>query len=131
MAKVNERRWFVPNKRAKNYAEERRAKVHQRGQKEGKGAGSCLTNELKIMPKNAEQKSIKEDKKKARNSPIMRQVFVRATFNAKATTQVCIDTNLLWMQVIQRPKQKSFREKKEQNLKEEEDNGKERKQNYG
>lgn len=31
-----ERRWFVPNKRAKNYAEERRAKVHQRGQKEGK-----------------------------------------------------------------------------------------------
>lgn len=36
MAKVNERRWFVPNKRAKNYAEERRAKVHQRGQKEGK-----------------------------------------------------------------------------------------------
>ena len=31
-----ERRWFVPNKRAKNYAEERKAKVHQRGQKEGK-----------------------------------------------------------------------------------------------
>ena len=31
-----ERRWFVPNKRAKNYAEERRLKVHQRGQKEGK-----------------------------------------------------------------------------------------------
>ena len=30
-----ERRWFVPNKRAKNYAEERKAKVHQRGAKEG------------------------------------------------------------------------------------------------
>ena len=36
MARENVRRWFVPNKRAKNYAEERRAKVHQRGQKEGK-----------------------------------------------------------------------------------------------
>ena len=36
MAKENVRRWFVPNKRAKNYAEERKAKVHQRGQKEGK-----------------------------------------------------------------------------------------------
>ena len=32
----NERRWFVPSKRAKNYAEERKAKVHQRGNKEGK-----------------------------------------------------------------------------------------------
>ena len=30
------RRWFVPNKRAKSYAEERKAKVHQRGAKEGK-----------------------------------------------------------------------------------------------
>lgn len=36
MARENVRRWFVPNKRAKNYAEERRLKVHQRGQKEGK-----------------------------------------------------------------------------------------------
>lgn len=32
----SERRWFVPNKRAKSYAEERKAKVHQRGAKEGK-----------------------------------------------------------------------------------------------
>lgn len=32
----SERRWSVPNKRAKSYAEERRAKVHQHGQKEGK-----------------------------------------------------------------------------------------------
>ena len=30
-----ERLWFVPSKRAKNYADERKAKVHQRGQKEG------------------------------------------------------------------------------------------------
>ena len=31
-----ERRWFTPNKRAKSYAEERKSKVHQHGQKEGK-----------------------------------------------------------------------------------------------
>lgn len=31
----NERRWSVPNKRAASYAEERKAKVHQHGQKEG------------------------------------------------------------------------------------------------
>ena len=37
MAKnYNERRWIVPNKRAKSYAEERKSKVHQRGPKEGK-----------------------------------------------------------------------------------------------
>lgn len=30
-----ERRWLVPNKRAKGYAEERHAKVHQRCQKNG------------------------------------------------------------------------------------------------
>ena len=36
MAKNNERRWLVPNKRAKNYTEERKAKVHQRGAKEGR-----------------------------------------------------------------------------------------------
>ena len=36
MAREKERRWLIPNKRAKGYAEERRAKVHQRGQKEGK-----------------------------------------------------------------------------------------------
>lgn len=32
----SERRWFVPNKRAESYAKERKAKVHQRGAKEGK-----------------------------------------------------------------------------------------------
>lgn len=31
-----ERRWSVPSKRAKGYAEERKAKVHMRGPKEGK-----------------------------------------------------------------------------------------------
>lgn len=31
----NERRWSVPSKRAKGYAEERKAKVHQHGPKEG------------------------------------------------------------------------------------------------
>lgn len=34
--KYNQRRWSVPNKRAKGYAEERKAKVHQHGPKEGK-----------------------------------------------------------------------------------------------
>ena len=32
----NERRWSVPSRRAKNYAEERKAKVHQRGAKMGR-----------------------------------------------------------------------------------------------
>ena len=36
MSRENERRWLIPNRRAKGYAEERRVKVHQRGQKEGK-----------------------------------------------------------------------------------------------
>lgn len=36
MANLKERRWLVPNKRAKSYAEERKAKVHQHGPKEGK-----------------------------------------------------------------------------------------------
>ena len=31
----NERRWIFPSRRAKGYAEERKAKVHQRGPKEG------------------------------------------------------------------------------------------------
>ena len=32
----NKRRWAVPSKRAKGYAEERKSKVHQHGPKEGK-----------------------------------------------------------------------------------------------
>ena len=32
---IRERRWVSPNKRAESYASERKAKVHQRGEKEG------------------------------------------------------------------------------------------------
>ena len=34
--KYNQRRWAVPKNRAKNYAAERKAKLHQRGPKEGR-----------------------------------------------------------------------------------------------
>ena len=34
-SKYNNRRWYIPSKRAKSYAEERKAKVHQHGRKEG------------------------------------------------------------------------------------------------
>ena len=34
--KYNNRRWYIPSKRAKSYADERRAKVHQHGPKEGR-----------------------------------------------------------------------------------------------
>ena len=33
-SKYNQRRWAVPHKRAKNYAEERKVKVHMRGPKQ-------------------------------------------------------------------------------------------------
>ncbi len=37
MAKQNkERRWAIPSKRAESFADERRAKVHKHGEKEGK-----------------------------------------------------------------------------------------------
>ena len=35
-SKYNKRRWTVPSKRAKGYAEDRKAKVHTYGPKEGK-----------------------------------------------------------------------------------------------
>ena len=35
-SRYNRRRWQIPSKRAKSYADERRAKVHQHGPKEGK-----------------------------------------------------------------------------------------------
>lgn len=35
-SKYNNRRWYIPSKRAKSYADERKAKVHQHGPKEGK-----------------------------------------------------------------------------------------------
>ena len=34
--KYNKRRWAIPSKRAKGYAEERKAKVHMHGPKEGR-----------------------------------------------------------------------------------------------
>ena len=34
--KYNRRRWAIPTQRAKGYASERKAKVHQHGPKEGK-----------------------------------------------------------------------------------------------
>ena len=34
--KYNKRRWAIPSKRAKGYAEERKAKVHKHGPKEGR-----------------------------------------------------------------------------------------------
>ncbi len=34
--KYSKRRWAIPSKRAKGYAEERKAKVHTKGPKEGK-----------------------------------------------------------------------------------------------
>ena len=34
--KYNQRRWAKPSKRAANYAEERKVKVHKRGPKQGK-----------------------------------------------------------------------------------------------
>lgn len=33
---LNERRWKIPSRRAGSYAEERKAKVHQHGPKEGR-----------------------------------------------------------------------------------------------
>ena len=36
MPRNNVRRWSVPNKRAESYAQERRARVHQHGSKEGR-----------------------------------------------------------------------------------------------
>ena len=35
-SKYNERRWSIPSKRAKGYSEDRKAKVHTYGKKEGK-----------------------------------------------------------------------------------------------
>lgn len=52
-SKYNERRWSIPSKRAKGYAEDRKAKVHTYG------------------------------KRKVRNSQTSRQVSVRDIFNVR------------------------------------------------
>lgn len=72
------KRWRVPSKRAKSYAEERKAKVHQHGPKEGKpltdyeagmrsGYLQCQTDHAGIykykLEKQAEANSGKKSKK--------------------------------------------------------------------
>lgn len=67
------KRWAVPSKRAKSYAAERKAKVHQHGPKEGKeltdyeagirsGYLQCQTDHAGIY----KYKKAKEEEKKAK-----------------------------------------------------------------
>ena len=81
MAKIQERRWSVPNKRAKSYAEERRAKVHQHGSKEGReltdyeagmrsGYLQCQSDHAGIYKY---KKALSEGKTKAEAKKISRQ----------------------------------------------------------
>lgn len=77
----NERRWFVPSKRAAGYAEERKAKVHQRVPNEGKeldpynqglrsGYLLCQSDHAGMYKY---QKAISEGKSKAEARAISRQ----------------------------------------------------------
>ena len=79
--KYNQRRWAVPTKRAKNYAEERKAKVHQRGPKEGQeltdyeagirsGYLQCQTDHAGVYKY---KKAISEGKSKAEARAISQQ----------------------------------------------------------
>lgn len=72
-SKYNKRRWSVPSKRAKGYADERRSKVHQHGPKEGReltdyeagirsGYLQCQTDHAGIYKY---KKALKEGKSKA------------------------------------------------------------------
>lgn len=81
MPRNNERRWSVPNKRAKSYAEERRAKVHQHGSKEGReltdyeagmrsGYLQCQSDHAGIYKY---KKALSEGKTKAEAKKISRQ----------------------------------------------------------
>lgn len=81
MAKIQERRWSVPNKRAKSYAEERRTKVHQHGSKEGReltdyeagmrsGYLQCQSDHAGIYKY---KKALSEGKTKAEAKKISRQ----------------------------------------------------------
>lgn len=81
MARENERRWIIPNKRAKSYAEERRAKVHQHGQKEGReltdyeagmrsGYLQCQSDHAGLYKY---KKALEEGKSKAEAKKISRQ----------------------------------------------------------
>ena len=77
MGKYDERRWTVPSKRAKSYAEERKAKVHQHGPKEGKeltdyeagmrsGYLQCQSDHAAEGKSKAEAKRISRQKGKAK-----------------------------------------------------------------
>ena len=79
--KYNQRRWAVPTKRAKNYAAERKAKVHQHGPKEGReltdyeagirsGYLQCQTDHAGLFKY---KKAISEGKSKAEASAISQQ----------------------------------------------------------
>ena len=80
-SKYNQRRWAVPTKRAKNYAEERKSKVHQRGPKEGQeltdyeagirsGYLQCQTDHAGVYKY---KKAISEGKTKAEARAISQQ----------------------------------------------------------
>jgi hypothetical protein len=84
--KYNQRRWAVPSKRAKNYAEERKVKVHKRGPK------------------------------RARSLPIMRRVSVPVIFRHRPTTQVFTSIRRLSPRVSPRQKQEKFPSVREDNL---------------
>ena len=79
--KYNQRRWAVPTKRAKGYADERRSKVHQRGPKEGQeltdyeagirsGYLQCQTDHAGLYKY---KKAISEGKSKAEARAISQQ----------------------------------------------------------
>ncbi len=81
--KYNKRRWAIPTKRAKGYAEERRAKVHQRGPKEGKeltdyeagirsGYLQCQTDHAGLFKY---KKALDEGKSKAEAREISQQKY--------------------------------------------------------
>ena len=82
-SKYNNRRWSVPSKRAKGYAEERRAKVHQHGPKEGKeltdyeagirsGYLQCQTDHAGVFKY---KKALAEGKSKAEAREISQQKY--------------------------------------------------------
>ncbi len=81
----NRRRWAVPTKRAKNYASERRAKVHQRGPKEGQeltdyeagirsGYLQCQTDHAGVFKY---KKALDEGKTKAEARALSQQKYTK------------------------------------------------------
>lgn len=80
MAEKQKRRWAIPSKRAKSYAEERKSKVHHHGKKEGQeltvyecglrsGYLQCQYDHAGIYnykKKKAEEAAAKEQKKSSK-----------------------------------------------------------------